>query len=113
MPEPAPPAFWEIFARLRWVSLGCLMAFSLERFAYHVFDVGTTYHRSPTTLIWLFALPLAGFAFVLFRSPILSSGRPTVRVVALTVTSILLAVAYLQISFALFAFVVFSRIQWW
>jgi hypothetical protein len=113
MQHSIPPAFWRTFAHVRWVSLGCLMAFSLERFLYHVFDVGTLYHHSPTTRIWLLALPFAGYAIVLFRSPIFSGLRRPVRVVTLSIASILLAVVFLYACLALFASLVFSRVQWW
>jgi hypothetical protein len=113
MQQSIPPAFWKTFARLRWVSLGCLMAFSLERFIYHVFDVGTLYHQSPTTPIWLMLLPLLGYAIVLFRSPILFGQSRPLRVIALSIASILLAVGFLFASLVLFTSIVFSRIQWW
>src|SRR6266566_1871184 len=83
--QSIPPVFWKTFAHLRWVSLSCLLAFSLERFVYHVFDIGTLYHHSPTTLIWLLVLPLVGYALVLFRSPILSSQRRAVRITTLSI----------------------------
>lgn len=89
------------------------MAFSVERFVYHVFDAGALYHNSPTTLVWLLALPLVGFAFVLFRSPILSSRRRIVRVLTLSIVSVLLSFAFFYFTMLFFQSVVFSQVQWW
>src|SRR5687767_1913918 len=99
MLRPIPPAFWKTFSHLRWIAIGCLTAFMVERLVYNLFDIGTLHHRSPGTVLWLFALPLLGFAFVLFRSPILSSRSRAVRIVALSITCVLLAAAFPNFSF--------------
>jgi len=101
------------FAQIRWVSYGCLTGFALERFAYHVFDFGTTYHKSPMTWIWLIVLPFVGYSFALFRSSLLASRRRSVRVLALGFIAILLTITFLYLCVGFFAFVLFSRVQWW
>ena len=111
--ELLTPSLWKTFAHLRWVSLGCLMGFVVERFAYHVFDVGTLYHHSPTTFVWLLILPLIGYWFALLRSPLLSSRRCVVRVITVSLAALLLAATFCWLSLGFFAFVVFSRVQWW
>jgi hypothetical protein len=98
---------------MRWVSYGCLAGFALERFAYHVFDLGTLYHKSPMTWIWLMLLPLVGYSLALFRSPLLSSRRRSVRGMTLGFIAILLTIAFFYCSLVFFRLVVFSRVQWW
>ena len=96
------------------VSLACWSCFVVERVAFNAFGIGTYYHRTPTTLLWVLALPFAGYWLVLVRSPLLSTWRGVARGATFAGVSLLLTIGFFYASIMVFSTVAeWSGAQFW